>query len=307
MIKDIPVQSDFDAVGGALLDQSWEVATSLLTLLDDGKLWFADQEEEAYWLAAHIKLSTAMAIAHQGAEFLLKGRIAAVSPLLLIMNAPREWPKPEADGHISFSQFRTVDAQDIVRLHNGCAAAPLDKDFAVAFEALRIRRNSIMHSVNPNIKVDAATLLGEILMIYKSLMPERNWVDARHEALCESAAAKVWSADWVEASVVREFNAVSQVLTPKAMLDYFGFDKKQRVYLCSNCTYSVCAEEGFESYSATLTTKMAGCDEISCFICRRVEKVQRSACTEKNCKGDVISTEWDKCLTCGADSTAPGE
>lgn len=301
MIKDIPSKSDFDAVGVALLDQAWDVATALLIDLEQAKQWMDLNEEENYWRSAGIKLSTALAIAHQGAEFLLKGRISAISPMLLILNPPKDWPKPGPDGHIAFSAFRTVDAQDIVRLHDSCAEVPLDKKFASAFEALRIRRNSFMHSINPNVKVDAAALIEEILRIHKVLMPDRNWIDARRQALRESSSSQIWSSDWVEPRLVQEFNEISAVLPPALMLEHFGFDKKRRAYLCSNCTFSSCAEEDFQSYSATLVEKSSTCERLYCFICRETEVVTRNACKYENCEGNVISTEWERCLTCGAD------
>jgi len=45
----------------------------------------------AYWAAAERELANAIAIAHQGVEFLLKGRIALVSPYLLIVQDPKHW------------------------------------------------------------------------------------------------------------------------------------------------------------------------------------------------------------------------
>jgi hypothetical protein len=292
MIKDVPGKEDFDAIGIALLDQSWETAASLLVELEEAKRLIDPEDEEIYWKSASTKLATALAIAHQGAEFLLKGRIAAVSPLLLIANPPREWPKPEADGNIPFSQFRTVDAQDIVRLHDGCAEAPLDRDFASAFETLRIRRNSVMHSVNRDLKVHAAGLIEEILKIYSSLMPDRNWVDARRDSLFDSSTSQLWSCDWVEPSIVREFNVIKDSLSPAVVLRYFGFDKDRRAYLCPNCTFYVSRDDGYESYSAMLTEKVSGCTTLHCFICHETQEVQRVDCGKDDCRGNVIDYEY---------------
>lgn len=301
MIKDIPTKADFDAIGIALLDQSWETAASLLVELEEAKRHIEPDDEESYWQSASTKLATALAIAHQGAEFLLKGRIAEVSPLLLISNPPREWPKPGADGNIAFSQFRTVDAQDIVKLHDGCAAVPLDGNFAAAFETLRVRRNSVMHSVARDLKVHAAGLIEEILRIYTSLMPERNWVDARREALFESSVSQLWSGDWVEPSVVREFNTIKNVLSPAVMLEHFKFDKKRREYLCPHCTFYVCRDEDYESYSATLTEKAPDCTTLHCFICHETQEVMRTDCDEDECKGNVVDMEYGRCLTCDSE------
>ena len=305
MIKNIPSKNDFDVVGASLLDQSWDIVATLLSGLEEAKQYVGDgAEEELYWHSARTKLATALTIAHQGAEFLLKGRIAEVSPLLLILSAPKDWPKPApgGDGHVKFAQFRTVDAQDLVRLHDGCAAVPLDSGFAAAFEDLRMKRNSIMHSVDEGLHFEAGVLLEEILRIHKTLIPERNWVEARREALENYSETHVWLGDWVGPKLVRELNAAVKVLSKKLALEYFNFDKDRRSYLCPECTFSVCEDEDFDSFSATLTEKSPDCETVSCFICGQHASVTRTDCPSANCPGNVISDEYARCLTCGGDN-----
>ena len=74
MIRDIPTKEDLDAVGSALLDQAWETATSLLLDLDEA--YELEQVEIAeYWQSANTRMATALSIAHQGAEFLIKEKL----------------------------------------------------------------------------------------------------------------------------------------------------------------------------------------------------------------------------------------
>lgn len=299
MIQDIPTQEDFDAVGATLLDQAWDMATSLLLALDDARQWVDEPDVEDFWRSAHVKMATALSIAHQGAEFLIKGRIVSVSPYLLIANAPREWPKADSNGNVSFSKFRTIDAQDLIRLHDSAAMHPLSEDFSLTFELLRVRRNSIMHTVDRHLKVQVSDLVESILKIHKSLMPTQSWIKVRKEALYESSIARLYSGEWVDAQVVREFNAIKDVVTPAVMRENFAFDKKKRVYLCPSCTWSTCAEIDFEARTAQLSPNTPSSEEVYCFVCEERNTVSRTPCADVDCKGNVASMEWDKCLTCG--------
>ena len=302
MIQDIPTKEDFDAVGTTLLDQAWDMAASLLLALDDARQWVNELDVDEFWRSANVKMATALSIAHQGAEFLIKGRIANVSPYLLIANTPREWPKAGGSGAISFSKFRTIDAQDLIRLHDNAAAQPLPEDFSLTFEMLRVRRNSIMHTVDRHLKVQVSELVDSILKIHKSLLPEQSWIKVRKEALYESSIARLFSSDWVDAQVVREFNAIKDVMPPALMREHFAFDKKKRVYLCPTCTWDTCAEIGFESRTSQLSPNSPSAEEVSCFVCESRNSVSRIPCADIKCKGNVISLEWDKCLTCGTDT-----
>jgi hypothetical protein len=307
MITDIPSKEDFDAVGSALLDQSWGMATALLLDLDEAKQWTDVDDVEEYWKSASIKMATALSIAHQGAEFLIKGRIVAVSPYLLIANAPREWPKADANGLISFSKFRTIDAQDLIRLHDSAAPLALPSDFAIAFESLRVRRNSIMHTVDRDLKIHVGELVENILEINHSLMPGRDWVTARTEALEESPVAMIdGGGEWLDAQVKREFLAVKEILPRQAMKRYFGFDPKRRAYLCPTCSWDYKWDE-LEARTALLEPNTPESEEIVCYLCKDNHSVVRTDCAEDECPGNVISLEYDRCLTCGTHQPDGGE
>lgn len=298
MIKDVPSKEDFDAVGHALLNQAWQEGMSLLIELEDAKDWVDDADEEEYWKSAGTRMATALAIAHQAAEFQIKGRIADVSAFLLIANSAREWPKAEFDGNISFSKFRTVDAQDLVRLHDGCAATPLDSAFKERLELLRVRRNSIMHTVDKDIRIKVVELVETILTIHKSLIGGR-WIEFRRDALEESSTSKLFASEWVEARLVQEFKAVQGVLKPLALREHFVFDARQRIYICPECTWSTCSDFNIEARSATLKPNTPESTTIWCPVCNGFQEVSRSDCDDHECRGNVISEDWGCCLTCG--------
>lgn len=298
MVVDIPVKEDFEAVGVALLNQSWEMATGLLLELDEAKLWADEQDVEQYWKSAGTKMATALSIAHQGAEFLIKARIVHISPYLLIANAPRDWPKANEAGHVSFSKFRTIDAQDLIRLHDSAAEHRLTDEFAVAFEALRIRRNSIMHTVDQHLKIHVTELLQNILQINHSLMAGRDWVQARRDALEQSPSMHLgMDGESIEESIVRELVAVLEALPAKDAKLYFGFDKKRRAYLCPDCSWDHKWGE-HECYTALLEPNTPDSDQAFCFLCKAHNPVDRIDCQNEDCKGNVISCEFGRCMTC---------
>ena len=82
MIIDIPDKEDFFQSGLSMLNLAWNAVASLYIDLEYSEL--DDQGEEgqtteAYWKAAQHPISIALALAQQGIELFLKGRIAEVS------------------------------------------------------------------------------------------------------------------------------------------------------------------------------------------------------------------------------------
>ncbi len=90
MIANLPTAADLYQSGKELLDFAWDTTSNLLTEFDEADCYGYDKEEisEKYWAAARRRLTTSLAVAQQGAEFILKGKIAAISPYLLIADAP---------------------------------------------------------------------------------------------------------------------------------------------------------------------------------------------------------------------------
>ncbi|SAK65209.1 hypothetical protein AWB78_02299 [Caballeronia calidae] len=103
-----------------LLNVAWDTAATLVCDLNllDYRGAEEDQQNIAYWRSARIQLNTGLAIAQQGSEFLLKARIAREDPYMLLGDEGREWSKKLNSKPKSFLEFRTVDAQDLVRIHD---------------------------------------------------------------------------------------------------------------------------------------------------------------------------------------------
>lgn len=301
MITDIPTSRDFYSVGTSLLNSAWDTAASLLLDVDEAKYFDVDTDEvsDAYWSAARIELSTALSIAQQGSEFLLKGRIASVSPFLLLGAQPKDWPKGCTSNDTPFSEFRTIDAQDLIKVHNTCHTNKLSPNFIESFEDLRKKRNSIMHSIDKRLSVHAVELITSVLDINHALGEESNWAKVRHEHLKNAPLSQMHTDEWADVRQVREFAIVLDLLQPSTLLEYFGFNKKQRSYICPHCAYSLARDSEIYPKSATLKPNTPKSQSIYCFICGTTQDVERTPCTEGTCKGNVISPDYGRCLTCG--------
>lgn len=174
MINDVPSPQDFLDSGVELFDFAWDTAAALWTNLSEAEDCGIDCAEVSgeYWTAAKRRLTTALAMTQQGVEFILKGKIAEISPYLLIAEGPSRWPSPY-DGHeLTFSEFKTVDAQDLIRLHDTVQKVQLSPSFVDQFNALRKKRNTIAHSIDKKLKVHTSEVI-ETISALNSIFMER--------------------------------------------------------------------------------------------------------------------------------------
>lgn len=303
MIKNVPPPQEFYESGISLLNFAWGTVTSLLLEADESEDYGVEisEVEGAFWAAAKQQLTTSLAIAQQGVEFILKGRISEISPFLLIANLPKEFPKNSAQVDINFSDFRTIDAQDLVKLHDTFAPVRLPKGFQEKFEELRQKRNIIMHTVKKDLTIQATDVIADILSVHKHLFPKQNFVTCRRAALDVSPSSELHSNDHVDFHVIREFSLVVELLSPSQTKEFFDFNKKQRRYICPKCAYE-CRENGDLPRTALLTPNTPASDMLFCFICEEKHMLTRESCPDTTCKGNAISLEFDICTSCGQDS-----
>ena len=177
MITEIPSADDFKQSGIAFLNLAWDSAAQLHFQFEDAKegYWYENEDAfekevpDQYWAAAQRPLATAVTLVQQGLEFLLKGRIAEVSPFFLISRSPAEWPKGCTSSDTRFADFKTIDAQDLVRVHDTVASAKLSEEIVKKFEFLRRQRNTIMHTVDREVRFTAFDIFRDVLVVSHEL------------------------------------------------------------------------------------------------------------------------------------------
>jgi hypothetical protein len=293
-IVDLPRPASFREAGNALLNLAWDYAAQLLRDLDDAK-HHDGEDAERYWSAAHRRLTTALTLVHQGAEFLLKERIAAVSPYLLLASSPRDWPKGCAKTDTQFAEFRTVDSQDLVKIHDTCCPTRLPSDFVAEFEALRRKRNSIVHTLDRRLEVRVEEVLIAVLTVHTTLCPDEYWVETRAGYLSDEPVVALHSDDHVNGLTVWEFSLVAGVLKPAAMKRFFNFDKRKRRYACLSCHAAL---DGADMLPLSASLSADG-KSTHCFVCGGTENVTRRKCGNPPCPGNVVTVDDGVCLTCG--------
>ena len=146
-VTDVPNYEDFLHIGSDHLQLAWDQVADLLTDIDDTFDVYDEEIKEEYWKASRRKLLTSLTTAQQGIELTLKGYIAQVSPYLLIHNPAGTLPGPSIDSEIPFAEFKTIAAQDLVKMVTAFTDKCLSEPFQARFEELRNTRNKIMHSI----------------------------------------------------------------------------------------------------------------------------------------------------------------
>lgn len=303
MISNIPTHTDFYDSGKELLVLSWDIVAKLLLNFDEATKYFdVEAEESKYWLLADRKVKTALAIMQQGMEFILKGRICEVSPYLLIFDAPSRCKVSNAGENMDFSKFRTIDAQDLIKVCNTFSNEELDPAFITKFEELRLKRNTIMHSIGSNLRIDFIEVIKSLLYMHKVLFPNESWAMIRKNSLLVSPDIELGSVDYIANEVCREFSVIIDLLSPAEVKNYFKVDKGKRAYYCPDCYNEANHDMDFTYKLARLSSRDMSCNTLYCPICDENFEVLRKPCPNNkfdDCPGNVLCNDESICLTCG--------
>jgi hypothetical protein len=320
VIVNVPTAGDFTQAGSDLLNLAWSQVHELISKLADfdREASKTDEEKEKspyvlpgretpeekearhreYWSAAERDLGNALTIAHQGMEFILKGQIASVSPYLLIIQDPKEWPKPDRGGNIDFGLFRTVDAIHLPRMCEAVSGKEFPFEIKKEYERLRWLRNRIIHSVS-KVDFNPAEVFSIILRFQNFAFAGSSWFTARAAYLEKTGHSTLYSADWVHFAVVQEAIILIDCLSNQECRKLLGFDKRRRRYLCPWCSHESEQFFGPPTYLCQFPNRDSKQTQLKCLVCAEPITVERRPCTSSGCKGDVIWPDDSICLTCG--------
>lgn len=298
MIVDVPVPSDYHTAGVNQLYLGWQIAMQTLNEYDQAMDYGGDDAVDAqteYWKRAQPALANAYSLIQQGMELALKGRIATVSPLLLIGD-PGDWTGRAATEDVSFGEFRTLDAADLVKVHNCVIAPALDDRFKAFWDEVRRERNKIMHSASPK-TLAPVDVVRAILVAAETLFGDERWPPRLLEMENDGGLAVLGFNDNVTNQVMSQVETAMEHLTPAEAKRFFGFDKGRRAYLCPAC-HSAANKDWQEEWPhlAQFPSRARGATRLACIVCEVETEVERRPCEDPDCKGDVISD--DRCLTC---------
>ena len=273
----------------------------ILFTIDESDIeeWDSDGgASDEFWASAQKPLITSLALVQQAAELLLKGKIADVSPFLLISGDAKNWPKGCDKADISFVDFRTIDAQDLIRVFNTVADKRLDDTFVERYENLRRIRNRIMHSVDKKFRTNPKEIILTILEVIHNLVEPRSWIVRRRNYLeNQPNSIAFWSTDHVEGTLARGVIFVADLLDKTRFKKYFGIDLRKRRYHCPGCNKQ-CSDFAIEPMFAQLEPNHPTSTNLHCYLCGADRKVIRRSCANKDCKSNVIDAEENFCLLC---------
>ena len=303
MILNPPTKTDFEKQAVVFLNLAWDAVFELLVDYSNIEEWnsFALDVEASkeYWRAAKKPLSIAHALSQQGAELMLKAKIAEVSPYFIIANSPKEWPAKCNQKDVEFADFRTIDAQDLIKVHDTVCQNKLPQAFINTFTEFRKQRNAIFHTVDNRLRFSVEAIISYILDTAALCFP-KEWPRLRNEYIENKPTSQAVGIDNVTNQLCHEMNLMIGLLKPKQLSTYFDFNKKQRRYICPSCYWNMNRDYDPDyPMTAQLKPNKPSSTNVFCFVCGENTTVIREDCKEDGCKGNVIHAKDDKeCLTC---------
>ncbi len=322
MIVDIPTSEDFKEAGLHLLHSAWEQVFDLFTEFDEFAHYIEeaseedpDQEDEAarYWEAAKQNLTISYSTVHQAVEFLLKAKIAEVSPFLLLGGSPSTWPSGCDSHDRPFSDFRMINSEDLIKVVNTVHPEKLSPNFQTWFHELRTNRNKIMHTVDRRLSFSPDDIIPLILETSEMFVGARQFCDCHIDYLDKTPANSLkfiregGHEPYLVLRLHDQITAAIERLSPSQVDKYFGFDKKRNSYWCPNCRETFeCVDyfdpDSIESYVRTYQEKEKGQRNYRCFVCRHEGSLLDHPCDNEYCEGTRLDKETNRCLLCGYDT-----
>ncbi|MBR1165878.1 hypothetical protein [Bradyrhizobium liaoningense] len=315
MIKNIPTADELLLVSLRLYFKAWGDLASIITEWAEYGEWATKtlEEDEAadvqagwqkYIGAAQSDLQSIFTLIQQSQEIGLKARICEVSPYLLLKRIDIK-PSDGENGVWDFTDFPTLDASELVRVHNMFCSTTLSKDFQAKYEEIRRGRNKISHLGIFRQNIEPLAIIDILQLHYSELYPWRRWMEDR---LHFAALGK-----WADFSFDSNFDERTGLYTelwhllPELSESQFkwlmGHERREERFICHQCGYHAQLGHTNPYASDVPTAYPVGDDRVRCVICDKEYPIRRAApCLVNDCK-----CEWQSalegfeglCMKCG--------
>jgi hypothetical protein len=303
MITDVPTRDEFFDRADSLLQLSFSIVWGLYD--GQSRHWDVgadDEDLEEYWKRCRVPLANGLALIQQAHELYLKGLIAGVSPFLLIARDPSAWPSGAKTADISFSQFLTVGAAELPKLHDIVCTPRLNDQIVQMLNEVREKRNGFIHQgSSPYATVEE--LFEAIFETHLWTHENETWFAARAAYLENDHISALYNSDHVMAGLHREFEALLDLLPPAKFKRYFNLNKKGRWSYCPNCRRDT-GDHGDPEQTAQVTKSVTGADVLRCLVCGTDTDLVDSSCNDPSCGCSLLTVDTDKwesvCLKCDA-------
>lgn len=207
-----------------------------------------------------------------------------------------KWPSKCDSKDVPFADFRTIDAQDLIRVYDTVCASRVSETFKDKYNNLRRERNSLIHSHSLNVRIVAKNLVETIFFATDALVGPRAWLDWRRDMLI-AREHKYNSWNFL---LTRELNLALHVMGEAAARKYLGINKRRRRYFCpaclSGCTRTEDQMAAYEYIEGLAQLNVKDPNLLNCIVCEEESRVEREKCPDPKCKGNVIGGDW--CMIC---------
>lgn len=297
MISNVPTANSLLEAGKECFNLAWEMVCDLVGDLKRADDWYgveADQKTK-FWLAARRQLLTALTIVQQGVELSLKGKIAEVSPYLLLTNFEKE---AKAEGK-DYSEFFTITEQNLVKACNCVSSTPFNQDFSTKYEDFRKLRNKVMHVESSEYKSEEALIqLANDIISYQlymvgKLFPSEFWTDMRLNHISNSTQTILSEEPDCRLDLCLEMDAMIEFLNDDIVKTYFHVDKTGNSYYCPYC-YEHCSNNNDEFVNIKLAY-LKSATELYCPVCNKTFNIHSG--TSDCCEDNKVCGEL--CVNCG--------
>ena len=317
MIINIPTAEELLLVSLRLYFKAWSDTTSIITEWAEYGPWAAEAEEieeahssraawEKYITAAQSDLQGIFTLVQQSQEIGLKARICEVSPYLLLKRI--DIKAIDAENSVwDFTDFPTLDASELVRVHNIFCSTTLSKKFQIKYEEIRRGRNKISHLGIYRQNLEPLAIIDILQLQYDELYPGRRWMEDRlHFAALGKWADFTFSSDFSERTgLYNELWHLIPELSDGQFKWLTGHDREEERFICHECAHDAGLGDS-EPYASDVPTAYSVANgRVKCILCDNEYPMKRVApCPGSNCK-----CEWQSavegfeglCMKCGCD------
>lgn len=252
MLINVPAESDFFEDGKVLIFKAWEKIISLIDQFQGG------ESQEEFWEGCRVDLSMALATAQQGAELLIKGRIAEISPYLLLKDSSEVSRGQSKSNDIDFRDLKTHDSTDLIKLHNRITSFNLDDQFSSVFGSARVERNKFMHSLIGENTQNAARVLEYCIYIHE-MFSKDSWLTFLRSEIKRNIKISWVSHEGAECAFGIHIKGALRIFGNTAR-QKIGFNAKDLKFSCPRC-------RGNYHHEKTGFRPVSNPGLIECFIC----------------------------------------
>ena len=310
MIQNIPTADELRLVSLRLFFKAWgdtagiitEWAEYGLTNIEEGSEGGATTEWLEYIAKAQSDLQAIYTLIQQSQEIGLKARICEVSPFLLLKRTDIK-PADEKNGVWDFTDFPTLEASELVRVHNTFCSTTLSKEFQAKYEEIRKGRNKISHLGIYKQRIEPEIIIDILQMQYTELYPGRRWMEDRLHFAALGRWADYGDSDYNERTgLYYELWHLIPELSDGQFKWLMGHDPAEARFVCHSCAHDAGLGNN-EPYGSDVPTAYP-IDEshVQCVICAGVQAIRKSAkCPVPDCGCELQSDEADyrgQCMAC---------